>query len=367
MAEALALARRGTALASPNPRVGAVVVQTTSNAPRVVGRGWHRYAERTHAERLALAEAGSAARGATLYLNLEPCCHIGRTPPCTDAILAAGIARVVVAMNDPNPAVNGGGIARLRAAGIPVEVGLCQAEARRLNADFACWIRTGRPRLTLKSALSLDGKIAAPPGASSPSASTTWISSSASRERVQTIRHEHDAILVGIGTVLADDPRLSDRTGLPRRRPLRRCVVDAHLRLPLTSQLVQSAAGDVTVFCLAGEPARRAALETAGLEVVELPADGAGRIRLADLLLFLGGAQCISLLVEGGAQVNGALLAAGAVDRLLLFYAPALLGPGGVPVVRGWSGPLAPARRVTCESIEGDVMVDFELTDPYAS
>ena len=239
MARALELARRGVALAHPNPMVGAVLVKNG----RVVGEGFHIYDRRDHAEILALEQAGKKAHGATLYVTLEPCCTTGRTGPCTKAIIAAGVRRVVAAMNDPNPAVAGRGLSELKRARISVHAGTDEA-ALAMNEGFAKWIRTGQPFVTLKTALTLDGKIAAREG------STTWITSEASREEVQRIRHAADGLLTGIGTVLADDPRMSDRTGKPRRRRLVRAVVDSRLRLPLKSTLVKSAEGDVIVFTL---------------------------------------------------------------------------------------------------------------------
>ncbi len=224
MRRALELARMGTALASPNPCVGAVIVDAAGN---VVGEGFHTYAGLKHAEVLALETASDKARGGTLYLNLEPCCHQGRTPPCVDAVLQAGIKRVVVAMRDPNPLVCGKGLERLRGAGVEVVEGILEGEARKLNEAFARYIRTKLPLVTLKAGMTLDGKIAPPPGESaSPSAlgaggaSGGWITSVEARSHVQELRHASDAILVGVGTIVADDPLLTDRTGLERRRPL---------------------------------------------------------------------------------------------------------------------------------------------------
>src|ERR1017187_2134679 len=238
MREALDLARKGRALASPNPLVGAVVVCDGE----VVGRGFHTYAGVRHAEALALAEAGEKARGATVYLNLEPCSHHGRTPPCVDALIEAGVARVVAPLTDPNPKVAGEGFRTLRAAGIEVEIaGEFAAQAAKLNEPFLHFMRTGRPLVTLKTAITLDGKISAPDD------NRGWITSERARAHVQEIRHDSDAILTGIGTVLADDCLLSDRTGHPRSRPLLRIVMDSLLRLPLDSKMVRSAAGDVLV------------------------------------------------------------------------------------------------------------------------
>lgn len=323
MARALALARRGEGLASPNPLVGAVLVRRG----RVVGQGFHTYAGVKHAEVIALERAGSQARGATLYINLEPCCHTGRTGPCTDALIAAGVRRVVAAMRDPNPRVAGRGFARLRRAGIRVQVGLCEAEAQQLNASFAKWIRTGLPFVTLKSAMTLDAKIAGPPR-SRRRGSVTWITSPASRAEVQRMRHAHDALLTGIGTILADDPRLTDRSRRPRRRPLLRVVLDSRLRLPLKSQIVRSARHDVLVFTAAGADSTRARrLRKAGVEVLRLPARR-GRLDLRVVLRELGRRQILSVMIEPGAQLAHAAAAAGVIDKLVLFIAPRIMGPG---------------------------------------
>ena len=277
MDRALELAARGVALASPNPMVGAVLVRDG----RVVGEGFHTYDGVRHAEIIALEAAGEAARGATLYINLEPCCHTGRTGPCTQALIAAGVARVVAAMADPNPQVAGRGFKQLRAAGIEVSIGLREAEARRLNEAFARWIVSRKPLVTLKSALTLDGQLVLPHAKRGKrkgariSQKDRWISSPESRAEVQHMRHASDALLTGIGTVLVDDPLLTDRTGLPRRRKLLRVVMDSRLRLPLRSKLVRSADGDVLVFTRAKENSPKArALRRAGVEVVRLAGRG---------------------------------------------------------------------------------------------
>src|SRR5450432_3651513 len=238
MREALQLARKGRALASPNPMVGAVLERDGS----VVGRGFHTYAALHHAEIVALEQAGPLARRATLYVNLEPCSHQGRTPPCVNALIEAGVARVAAPMEDPNPLVAGEGFRKLRAAGVEV-VMLPEfaAEAAKLNQPFLHYMRTGRPLVTLKTAITLDGKISAPDD------NRGWITSERARAHVQELRHDHDAILTGIGTVLSDDCALTDRTGLARSRPLLRIVMDSQLRLPLDSQMVRSAAGDLVV------------------------------------------------------------------------------------------------------------------------
>jgi diaminohydroxyphosphoribosylaminopyrimidine deaminase/5-amino-6-(5-phosphoribosylamino)uracil reductase len=326
MKRALELARRGEALASPNPMVGAVVVR----GGRVVGQGFHAYAGKKHAEILALEKAGRRARGATLYVNLEPCCHKGRTGPCTKAIVAAGVGRVVAAIPDPNPAVNGRGFRELRRAGVKVEVGTLRREAERLNEAFACWVRTGRPLVTLKVAMTLDGKIALPAGRGKRG-SITWITSPESRAEVQRLRHAADAVLTGIGTVLADDPRLTDRTKLPRRRRLLRVVLDSGLRLPLKSKLARSARGDLLVFTCAPEDSRRARrLRRAGVEIVHLRGR---RPALPGVMRELGRRGILSVLTEAGAEVNGAVLISGVAEKAWFFVAPKILG-SGVPFAR---------------------------------
>jgi diaminohydroxyphosphoribosylaminopyrimidine deaminase/5-amino-6-(5-phosphoribosylamino)uracil reductase len=322
MTRALALAAEGVALAHPNPVVGAVVVKND----RVVGEGFHAYDKRDHAEIVALKQAGQKARGATLYVTLEPCCTTGRTGPCTKAIIAAGIKRVVAAIRDPNPAVSGKGFARLRRAGIRVATGICEEEARQWNADFAWWIRTGLPLVTLKTALTLDGRIASRKG------STTWITGERSREAVQQLRHEADALLTGIGTILVDDPRMSDRTGKPRRRRLLRAVVDSRLRMPLRSNLVKSAQGDVAVFTTRPTDSPKArALARAGVEVVRVAARR-GHVDLKAVIRELGRRQMLNVLLEAGAELNGAALEIGIVDKMIFFYAPKIMGPAGVPM-----------------------------------
>ncbi len=257
---------------------GAVIVDERG---RVVGSGTHIYSELKHAEVLAVEQAGALARGSTLYVNLEPCSHTGRTSPCADAVIGAGIARVVCCMEDPNPLVAGKGFEKLRAAGIEVEVGLLQAEARRLNESFAQFIRTGLPFVTLKAAMSLDGKIAGPVvprQQRSATSSSSYVTGEAARHRVHQMRHTSDAILVGVGTVIADDPMLTDRSGLARRRPLQRVILDSRLRLPLSSRVVETAQDDVIVFCSFAEENKRRALEARGVRVqqvaIETPEPG---------------------------------------------------------------------------------------------
>jgi diaminohydroxyphosphoribosylaminopyrimidine deaminase/5-amino-6-(5-phosphoribosylamino)uracil reductase len=317
MREALDLARKGRALATPNPMVGAVLAQGSE----VVGRGFHTYAGLHHAEIVALAEAGGKARGATLYVNLEPCAHHGRTPPCVDAIVAAGVARVVAAVEDPNPQVSGAGFQRLRDAGIEVELAPeFAAEAAKLNEPFLHFMRTRRPLVTLKTAITLDGKISAPDD------NAGWITSERARAHVQELRHDHDAILTGIGTALADNPLLTDRTGLPRNRPLLRIVMDSQLRLPPDSKLVHSAEGDVVAVATSAASAeRRKALEARGIEVLSFDGPG-GRADLRSVIDWLGERRYLSLMIEAGSKLNWTALESGCVDRIFFYYGPKILG-----------------------------------------
>src|SRR2546425_7974021 len=270
MQHALALARKGIGLASPNPMVGCVIVREG----QIVGEGFHQYEWREHAEIVALKSAGNKARGATLYVTLEPCNHTGRTGPCTEAVIAAGVQRVVAAMDDPNPANSGRGFEHLRATGIDVFTGICEQEARRLNEPFACWIRTKKPFVTLKSALTLDGQLALPqPGRKSAAKSENrngpeWITSEESPAEVHRMRHASDALLTGIGTILADDPLLTDRSGLPRRRRLLRVVLDSKLRLSPKSRIVKTLDDDLLVFTtLSADSAKARKLQNEGVEV----------------------------------------------------------------------------------------------------
>jgi len=316
--ETLDLARKGRGLASPNPMVGALVCDA-SGLP--VGRGFYTYDGKKHAEVLALEEAGDRARGGTLYVSLEPCCFEGRTPPCTDAIIAAGVARVVCPLEDENPKVSGAGFQRLRDAGVTVDLADdFRDEAHLLNEAFSHFSRTGRPFVTLKAALTLDGKIAAPDD------NTGWITSEVARAHVQQVRHDHDAILTGIGTVLSDDPLLTDRSELLRHRPLLRVVADSLLRISVESAIVESYNNDLVIATTsAASSKRRAAIEDRGipLQVFDAPR---GRVDLPALVAWLGGQQMISLLVEAGAKLNWATLDSGIVDKVLLYYAPKILG-----------------------------------------
>ncbi|MEO8726066.1 MAG: bifunctional diaminohydroxyphosphoribosylaminopyrimidine deaminase/5-amino-6-(5-phosphoribosylamino)uracil reductase RibD [Acidobacteriaceae bacterium] len=375
MREALALAHSGIGMVSPNPAVGAVLVKDD----RVVGRGIHIYDLRKHAEVLAIEDAGPAAHGSTLYLNLESCSHTGRTGPCADAVIAAGISRVVCAIEDPNPAVSGRGFLRLRAAGISVELGLLADEARLLNESFAKWIRTGIPFVTLKTGMSLDAKIARGTdtpvrGPSSPSgtdtksasggtdipvcASPSWITSEASRTHAQGLRHASDAILVGVGTVIADDPWLTDRTGLPRRRPLLHIVLDRQLRTPITSRLVTGAKDDLLIVTAAGSSAQ---LRSCGAEIISLPQHDFWNVLLATL----AARQITSLLIEGGARIYASALNANIVDKLALYIAPTLLGSGALSAF-SQSTPTR-LQRFRAQRIEQDLLITGYLHDPYRS
>ncbi|GAB4123660.1 MAG: bifunctional diaminohydroxyphosphoribosylaminopyrimidine deaminase/5-amino-6-(5-phosphoribosylamino)uracil reductase RibD [Sideroxydans sp.] len=311
MARALQLAERGLYTTSPNPRVGCVLVK----AHEVVGEGWHERAGEPHAEVHALRAAGEAARGATAYVTLEPCSHHGRTPPCADALIAAGVSRVVCAMQDPNPQVAGQGMARLRAAGIQVECGLMEAAARELNPGFVARMTRGMPWVRSKIAASLDGRTALANG------NSQWITGEAARQDVQRWRARSCAVLTGSGTVLADDPQLNVRidTG---RQPLR-VVLDSALRTPPTARILQG--GKVLLCTTSRDAEKRAAIEARGAEVLVL-ADAQGRVDLSAVLRELARRGSNEVLVEAGRTLNGALLRAGLVDELLLYLAPHLLG-----------------------------------------
>ncbi|MBI3446158.1 MAG: bifunctional diaminohydroxyphosphoribosylaminopyrimidine deaminase/5-amino-6-(5-phosphoribosylamino)uracil reductase RibD [Magnetospirillum sp.] len=323
MRAALALARRGLGNVWPNPAVGCVIVKDG----RVVGRGWTQPGGRPHAETEALAMAGKAANGATIYVTLEPCAHHGKTPPCADALVNAGVSRVVVAVQDPDPRVAGKGVERLRRAGIPVTEGILHKEAAELNAGFFQRITSGRPLVTLKLASTLDGRIATHSGES------RWITGDEARSVSHLLRAETDAIMVGSGTALHDDPDLTCRLpGLVERSPVR-VVVDGRLRLPLTSRLVASA-NDVPTWLLTlegGNSSRLEAFAEAGVDVVEVAAGADGAIDLALALEALAESGVTRILVEGGAHLSAALLRAGLVDRLVWFRAPRMIGGDGLP------------------------------------
>jgi diaminohydroxyphosphoribosylaminopyrimidine deaminase/5-amino-6-(5-phosphoribosylamino)uracil reductase len=312
MAHALALAERGMLTATPNPRVGCVIVRDG----KVVGEGWHERAGEPHAEAHALRSAGDAARGATVYVTLEPCSHHGRTPPCADALAAAGVGRVVAAMRDPNPRVSGSGFEVLRAAGVAVESGLLEAEARALNVGFVARMTRGRPWLRMKIAASLDGRTALANGASQ------WITGAEARADGHRWRARACAILTGIGTVKDDDPRLNVRGLDTPRQPLR-IVVDSRLELPLSARVLEG--GNVLVVAALNDAARADALRARGAEVVLLP-DPSGKVPLAGLAAELARRELNEVHVEAGFRLNGSLLAAGLVDELLVYLAPSVLG-----------------------------------------
>ncbi len=358
---ALQFAAESIGLASPNPYVGAVVVKDGV----IVGSGTHAYEGRKHGEILALEEAGTRASGATLYVNLEPCSHQGRTGPCADAVVAAGIRRVVCSMEDPNPKVKGQGFAKLRAAGIELAVGLLENEARRLNEAFVRYVRSRRPLVTLKSAMTSDGKIA--PATRTPE--NRWITGEAARTHVQQLRHQSDAILVGVGTVVADDPLLTDRSGMPRRRSLMRVILDSQLRLPLDSRLVTSAQGDVVAFCKTGA-SRKSELARHGIRIEEVNLASEDLLDWNGILARLGELQILSLMIEGGSHINGSALAAGIVDKVFLYQSPRAMNDANAVPFATWpdghtSLGIANLRDQIVHRFGDDSAVEGYLHDPY--
>jgi diaminohydroxyphosphoribosylaminopyrimidine deaminase/5-amino-6-(5-phosphoribosylamino)uracil reductase len=354
MNRALELAGRGQGRTTPNPMVGAVVVKEA----RIIGEGYHEAAGCAHAEVNALDAAGTAAAGATLYVTLEPCNHTGRTPPCTEKILAAGIRRVVVAMPDPNPHVRGGGIDFIRKRGIEVATGVQESRARRLNEAYVKYITTGLPFVVVKCAATLDGWIATGSGDSK------WVSGQQSRQYVHRLRHAMDAILVGVETVLADDPRLTVRLkGVEGIHP-RRIILDTHLRIPDNARVLRSedAADTIVVTGPSVSQSRAMKLVGNGVQVLAAPVNN-GRIDLGALLPLLGSLQVTSLLIEGGGAVIGSALRDGIVDKILFFYAPKIFGgDNGVPVCRG-SGPelmknCMAVKDIDVHRFEDDVMIE---------
>jgi diaminohydroxyphosphoribosylaminopyrimidine deaminase/5-amino-6-(5-phosphoribosylamino)uracil reductase len=363
MQRALELARRGIAVTSPNPAVGCVILD---RAGQVAGEGWHEYDLVDHAEVIALKvaaqHAGNRLLGGTAYVNLEPCNHTGRTGPCTEALIASRLRRVVAATIDPNPAVAGHGSDRMRAAGIDVTLGVCQAEARRLNEGFARWSQHKRPLVLMKVAMTLDGRIAPPPGVHAPY-QPYWVTCEAARAAVQPLRWQADAALTGVDTVLADDPMLTDRSGLRRRRPLLRVVLDSALRMPLDSKMVATAQKDVVIFTVSKDEARIHALQSRGVRVEVLAAE-AGRVPLSKVLDKLGEEGILTLLTETGTRLNTALLAAGLVDRVHLFVSPQLMGSDAVPAFRGMAHPIRMAE-VEVERYDNDLGLCSLLKDPW--
>ena len=373
MQRALELARRGIALTSPNPAVGCVILDC---AGQVVGEGWHEYDLLDHAEIIALGEAQQHAkdrlRGGTAYVTLEPCNHTGRTGPCTEALIAAGVKRVVAATVDPNPNVAGHGAERLRNAGIEVALGICQAEARRINEGFARWIQHQRPFVLMKVAMTLDGRIGPPAGSVSQTSGKEWsgkahapywITSEASRSAVQPLRWQADAAMTGVDTVLSDDPLLTDRSGFRRRRPLLRVVLDSGLRMPLQCKMVSTANNDVVVFTVSKDDNRIAQLRNRGIRVEVLPPE-AGRVPLGKVLDQLGKEGILTLITETGTRLNTAMLDAGLVDRVHLFVSPQIMGSDAVPAFKSMHLAIR-MGEVEVERYGNDLGLCSLLRDPW--
>ena len=354
MRRALRLAEKGRGRTSPNPMVGAVIVARRE----IVGQGYHHRAGEPHAEILALDAAGARARGATLYVTLEPCCHIRkRTPPCVPTLIHSGLKRIVVAMPDPNPLVKRRGVARLRQAGIEVSVGCLGEEAERLNEIYVHWVRTGRPFVIMKAAMTLDGKIATANGQSK------WISGEEARRQVHRLRSQVDAVMVGIGTVLQDDPQLTARlVDRHARQPLR-VILDSRLRIPLRARVLSQArqAGVLIATTRHAPPSRIAALKQRGAEVLILPAEH-GNVSLKACLTTLGRQGITSLLLEGGSEVNASALRSGLLDRLQLYVAPALLGGQDAKGLIGGASPASisaswPLNDLQVQQVGKDLLI----------
>jgi diaminohydroxyphosphoribosylaminopyrimidine deaminase/5-amino-6-(5-phosphoribosylamino)uracil reductase len=369
MRRALELARNGVGLCSPNPVVGCVILDS---AGELAGEGWHEYDRLDHAEIVAIRNAGYRTRGGTAYVTLEPCNHTGRTGPCTEALIAAGVERVVAATRDPNPRVAGHGLEKLEQAGVATEAGICRAEAQRLNEGFARWIVSRRPLVEMKVAITLDGRIGPPPGKQA-ARQPYWITGEASRAAVQSMRWEADAVMTGVDTVIADDPMMTDRSGKPRRRPLLRVVLDSALRMPMDSKLVSTANEDVMIFTVPPPERDKHATERAAVQIRELSLRGvrvevlpaeSGRVPLARVLEILGEQGVLRLLTETGTRLNTALLAGGLVDRLKIFCSPQIMGSDAVPAFRGLSMPvwLNPAD---VERHGNDYSISGLLRDPW--
>jgi diaminohydroxyphosphoribosylaminopyrimidine deaminase/5-amino-6-(5-phosphoribosylamino)uracil reductase len=356
MMRALALAERARGLTSPNPLVGALVVKDGA----VVGEGYHARAGAPHAERIALTAAGPKARGATLYLTLEPCIHQGRTPPCVPALLEGGLRRVVVAVLDPNPRVNGAGAARLSQAGIEVSVGCLEEEARRLNRPFFTWVTEQRPFVTLKVAMSLDGKI------SSWNRASRWITGEEARREAHRLRSEADAVVVGIGTVLADDPELTVRLDPPWQREPYRVIVDSHGRTPPSARVLSAGSPGRTLIAVteSAHAERVTALQQRGAQVLTLPARD-GRVDLTALAAELARREVTALLLEGGGELNAGFLEGGLVDRVAVFVAPMLLGGRDAPTPVGGPGRgLKEAFRLTgmtARPVGRDLLIEGDI------
>ncbi len=364
MQRALELAQRGIGITSPNPAVGCVILD---NAGELAGEGWHEYDLVDHAEvvalRRAVEHAGDRVRGGTAYVTLEPCNHTGRTGPCTQALIAAGISRVVAATKDPNLSVAGQGMEALQAAGLQTTLGICEQDARRLNEGFARWSQHRRPLVLMKVAMTLDGRIGPPPGMHRPG-SPFWITSEASRAAVQPLRWQADAALTGVDTVLADDPMLTDRSGMRRRRPLLRIVLDSALRMPLDSKMVASANRDVVIFTVSNDTQRVSELRQRGVAVEVLPAE-AGRVPLGRVLDLLGEEGILTVITETGTRLNTALLEGGFVDRVHLFVSPQIMGSDAVPAFRGMHQALR-MGEVEVVRYGNDMGLCTLLRDPWA-
>jgi len=363
MARALALAEAGRGRVSPNPMVGALIVREG----RIVGEGFHARAGAPHAEAMILDAAGDAARGATLYVSLEPCCHHGRTPPCVPRIVASGVRRVVAATVDPNPQVNGRGLRVLREAGVAAEVGVLEGEAIRLNEVFFTYMTNGRPFVTLKAAVSLDGKIATVTGES------RWITGEEARRRVHEMRNEVDAILVGIGTILRDDPLLTTRLGIPGERDPVRVVVDSLARLPLDARVLNPPSAAPTLVAVGPEaPAEKVErLRKAGATVLVVD-EGTRRVSLCALMQALAAREITSVLIEGGAEIHASALAEGIVDKVAFFVAPLLIGGTTAPGAVGGPGieklaDAVPLREVHITPLGQDLLVEGYVQGPLGT
>jgi diaminohydroxyphosphoribosylaminopyrimidine deaminase/5-amino-6-(5-phosphoribosylamino)uracil reductase len=357
MEHALQQAERSVGLCSPNPAVGCVLVR----GDELVGVGFHEYDRRDHAEVVALKQAGPLAQGATAYVTLEPCSHQGRTGPCADALIAAGVSRVVVATADPNPQVNGKGIARLRAAGVEVSTGVLEEPARRLNDGYAKFITAFLPYVTMKVAATLDGRIAP---AQREARGHFWISGNEARAEVHRMRHAVDALIVGVGTIIADDPLLTDRSDLPRRRQLLRIVLDSTLRTPLDSQLVKTAYQDVMIFFCHAEVAAQRALEARGVRLQQIAHRGP-RVSLQDALVRLAEMQITNVLLEGGAEIYTSALNQGLVDKLMLFYSPKFFGQAGIPMLCDVNG-LPEIKDYSLKQFGPDFALEARLHDAWS-
>lgn len=326
---ALSLARKGMGMTSPNPMVGAVLVRGN----RIVGKGYHRKAGTPHAEVVALSEAKGEAKGATLYVNLEPCVHVGRTPPCVNSIIAAGVRRVVVAMLDPNPLVNGMGVNELKKAGIEVKVGLLEEQAKRLNEAFVVYMEKKRPFFTMKGAVSLDGKIA------TKTCDSKWISNEESRRYVNKLRSAVDGIMVGINTIILDNPLLIPKIARPKKYPVR-IVLDSKLRIPFSCDVVKTSEKYKTWVFTADDsrPDKESKLMSMGLEVIKVPKDESGRVSPRHVCEELFRREIMHVLLEGGGEINSGLLKEGILDKIILFYAPILIGGKGAYNLIGGKG-----------------------------